>query len=414
MKNYILKLPDLGEGVVESEIVTLYVKEGEIVEEDQLLLDIMTDKATVEVTSPVQGRVVSLAGSVGDMIAVGTALVVFEISDDWDSFSTIEDVYSASSTEDAEVDASGSQGKSVTESDDEASDAPPKEKKPSRVQASPSLRKKAAEHNVDLSDVPVSDPSGRLGAKDLDAYIEARQDKSNRKSDGRKDYKLKGLRKVIAQKMQVSKRSIPHYSYIEEVDVTELDALREQLNSEKSDDQPKLTYLPFVMCSLVQALREYPQCNANFNDETNIVTLFDNVHIGVGTQTPDGLKVPVVRYADSRKLWDMAAELKRVSSAAKDNTAERNDLMGSTITVTSLGRYGGLVTTPVINHPEVAIIGVNKLMEKPVVIDGNIVVRKMMNLSASFDHRLIDGWDAANMIQFIKRMLEDPSQIEQS
>jgi 2-oxoisovalerate dehydrogenase E2 component (dihydrolipoyl transacylase) len=283
--------------------------------------------------------------------------------------------------------------------------------------ASPAVRHRAQELGIRLQFVPGTGPAGRISHADLDAHI-ARGTPTARplggsyvQRQGEEEIKVIGLRRKIAEKMQESKRRIPHFAYVEEVDMTEIEALRAHLNTTKRPDQPKLTLLPFIMRALVRVLPEFPQINARFDDENGVVHRFAPVHIGIATQTPNGLIVPVVKHAEARDLWDSAAEVARVSSLARENKASREDLTGSTITITSLGPLGGVVTTPVINHPEVAIIGPNAIIDRPVVHNGHIAVRKMMNLSSSFDHRVVDGYDAASFIQRIKALLQHPSML---
>ena len=397
MSHYVFKLPDLGEGIVDSEIVKLYVNEGDMVEEDQLIVDMMTDKATVELTSPVAGRIVSLPAKLGDSIPVGAQLMVFDtntsIKPDTSNASTlIPDSFEYS------------QKNKIFNTTTE------------KVQTSPTIRRKAREASIELNKVKGTGRNGRITQADLELHISTiRQLKepapkpAESIAGGFQEIKVIGLRNAIAKKMQLSMRTIPHFSYIEEVDITELEKLRLHLNLNKQDTQQSLTYLPFLMLALAKSLPKYPMCNANFNEESNTVTQYDDIHIGVGTRTNDGLKCPVIKNVETLSIWNIAAQLKLVTSAARENRSRPEDLKGSTITVTSLGKLGGVATTPIINYPEVAIIGVNKSQERPVIIEGEIAIRRMMNLSASFDHRLIDGWDAANLMQSLKQLLEQPA-----
>jgi len=405
MSEYVFKLPDLGEGTVESEIAEWFIAVGDQVNEEDIVATMMTDKAAVELSSPVSGKVLKLAGEPGDMIAVGAPLVVFQ-------------------TDAAAVESAALEPAAVQPGDVAAAAAPvaareteaPGEVR-TRVMTSPAIRRRAKEHGVDLAAVPGSGPGGRVTRKDFDQYL-------SRKAAGgaapitRKqvaaettEIKVIGLRRIIAERMAQSKREIPHFAYVEEVDITELEALRKHLNARKSDAGERLTLLPFLGLALLRALREFPQCNTTYDSARNVLLRHGAVNLGVATQTPDGLKVPVVHNAQSLSLEQLAAEIRRVSQAAKDNSARKEELTGSTITITSLGKLGGIVSTPVINQPEVAIIGVNRAVERPVVIDGRIAVRLMMNLSSSFDHRFVDGYDAAAMIQSIKEMLEYPATI---
>ena len=417
MSRYTFKLPDIGEGTAEAELVAWHVAVGDVVEEDQPLADVMTDKATVEITSPVSGRVLERSGEPGSMVAIGSALVVFET----DAAAPAE---ASPQKPPARAEAKPAAKKAEPPPRVEAKPVAPSQATPAfatradpqdKPLASPAVRQRARDLGVELQFVPGSGPSGRVMHEDLDAYLAggaARtvhgQSTSTARS-GVEEVKVIGLRRKIAEKMAEAKRRIPHFAYVEEVDVTELEALRLQLNASKRAEQPKLTFLPFLMRALCEILPDYPQINATFNDEAGIVYRHAPVHIGVATQTANGLIVPVVKNAEARDLWGNAREVARLAEAARTGKASREDLSGATITITSLGPLGGVVTTPVINHPEVAIIGPNKIIERPVVKDGHIAVRKMMNLSSSFDHRVVDGYDAAAFIQRVKAALEHPA-----
>ncbi len=411
MSEYVFKLPDLGEGTVESEIGEWFINVGDLVSEEDVVGTMMTDKAAVELNSPVTGRVVKLAGEPGDIIAVGAALVVFET--DADAPAEAEPVEEAPSDADTVV------AQIITEAPVEETllEEAPRNGAPlqrSRIVTSPAIRRRAREAGVDLAAVPGSGPGGRILRVDFDRYVE----RSTRMTPipatetgpATKEIKVIGLRRMIAERMSASKREIPHFAYVEEIDITELEALRKHLN-ESRDRSDRLTLLPFLSLALIRALKEFPQCNATYDKERNMILQHGAVHLGVATQTPDGLKVPVVRSAEARTLGSLAAEIRRVTTAARDGSATREELSGSTITVTSLGKLGGIVSTPVINMPEVGIIGVNRAVERPVVKDGQIAVRLMMNLSSSFDHRFVDGYDAAAMIQRIREMMEHPATI---
>ncbi len=402
MTEYVFKLPDLGEGTVESEIGEWFIKVGDDVEEETVVGTMMTDKAAVEVSSPVSGKVIRLAGEPGDIVAVGAALVVFETGAKSVAESSTRAPAPREQTNDAPA---GPQAAPTSGS---------KERDAGRVITSPAIRRRAKEHGIDLNDVEGSGPAGRILRQDFDAFLgdSARPElpeQQPQRATGKKEIKVIGLRRVIAERMSAAKREIPHFSYVEEVDITELEALRKHLNDKKPG--LRLTLLPFLGLALVRALRRFPQCNATYDKERNVIVQHEAVHLGVAAQTPDGLKVPVVRHAESRSLEDLAAEMRRVAEAARDNTAKRDDLGGSTITITSLGKLGGIVSTPVINLPEVGIIGVNRAVERPMVFNGQIAVRLMMNLSTSFDHRFVDGYDAAAMVQEIREMLEHPATI---
>ncbi len=402
MSEYIFKLPDLGEGTVESEIGEWYINIGDQVTEEDVVGIMMTDKAAVELSSPISGKVVKLAGEPGDIVAVGSPLVVFET-----------DAAAPEKPSQAKPPGAGNGSDGAAA---EPVEATVPVDPPARVVTSPAIRRMAKETGVDLGLVAGSGPGGRISRKDFDAFLK-RQAFAGAPiaappaAPTTSEVKVIGVRRIIAERMSAAKREIPHFSYVEELDITEVEALRKHLNSKKNDPSERLTLLPFLGLALVRALREFPQCNTTYDKERNVLLRHGAVHLGVATQTPDGLKVPVVRHADARLLDDLASEIRRVSDAARDNSAKKDELSGSTITITSLGKLGGIVSTPVINLPEVAIIGVNRAMERPVVFNGQIAVRLMMNLSSSFDHRFVDGYDAAAMIQRIKDMLEHPATI---
>src|SRR5687768_9372700 len=418
MSRYVFRMPDLGEGTVEAEIVAWHVKVGDLVNEDQLMAEVMTDKAAVEVPAPVTGRVLSVTGAPGEMVKVGSELIVFEtdaaapaVATAPAAADTVAAPAPAASTAPSRSNGHGAERAASTAI---ASGG-------GRVMASPATRRRAREAGVDLAQVAGTGPSGRITREDLAAALSGRGEPGATRyapgsapaarRTGTEEIKVIGLRRVIAQRMSEAKRNIPHFAYVEEVDVTELESLRRHLNGRRPEGTPSLTYLPFLVAALVRAIGQFPQCNASYDAERNVLVRHHAVHAGVATQTPDGLKVPVVRHAEARGLWDLAAEIRRVSEAARTNKATREELTGSTITVTSLGKLGGIVSTPIINAPELAIIGVNKAVERPVVIGGAVAVRLMMNLSSSFDHRFVDGFDAAAMIQVLKEMLEHPATI---
>ena len=443
MARYVFKLPDVGEGTAEAEIVAWHVKLGEMVEEDAPLADVMTDKATIEITAPVSGKVVERNGEPGEMAPIGSVLVVFEtdgaradapVADAAASragakeTSAQRDVASKQVAPVARAVANGEAAPTPQQRDAFATRATPDEK----AAASPAVRKRAHELGVHLQYVAGSGPGGRIGHEDLDAYVagggrSARPGPEGRshggsdagssggsvyaRREGGEEIKVIGLRRKIAEKMQDAKRRIPHFAYIEEVDATELEALRVHLNATKRADQPKLTLLPFFVRALVKVLPRFPQINATFDDEAGVVTRHNGVHCGIAAQTANGLVVPVVKHAEAMDVWALATEIARLGEVARNGRATREELSGSTITITSLGPLGGVATTPVINHPEVAIIGPNKIVERPVVQNGVIVVRKTMNISSSFDHRVVDGYDAADFIQRVKALLEHPATI---
>ncbi len=408
METYSFKLPDLGEGIVESEITAWHVKVGDVVAEDDHLADVQTDKAVVEVSSPVAGTVVALGCEAGEVLAVGAELVRFALEDEGEN--SFESVPQAT----AEPRGENSLAAQPVPRQDTSAGVPAGDPLFHQVLASPSLRKRAREEGVNLAVVPGSGPKGRISHRDFDAFLGAGGELAVRGGQSRsatREVKLSGMRRVIARKMQASKRNIPHYSYIEEVDVTELENLRGHLNRNRDEQQPKLTLLPFLMLALVKVLPRFPHCNARFDDAAEILTEYEAAHIGVATMTEAGLMVPVVRHCESLNLWQVAAEVSRVSGLAREGKASPAELSGSTITITSLGAIGGIATTPVINAPETAIIGVNKMQERPVIRSGQVVARTMMNLSASFDHRIVDGYDGAQLVQALKTTLENPGAI---
>lgn len=450
---HIIKMPDIGEGIAEVELAEWHVQVGDAVVEDQVLADVMTDKATVQVPSPVHGRVVALGGQAGDVMAVGTELIRLEV----EGAGNEETVASASASRagiatrtaaPAEAPsarpASAPEGPADTVTTEQTQTAPAGEESPSaaaapvmprgahaqhsashtpartegqRPLASPAVRRRAWDLGVTLQYVPGTGPAGRITHGDLDAWLARdRNETSHRTTASLYDphneetqVPVIGLRRKIAQKMQESKRHIPHFTYVEETDVTELEALRARLNVRYSVERGKLTLLPFLVRALVLALRDFPQINARFDDDAGVVTRYGAVHLGIAAQTPLGLMVPVVHHAETLDLWSCAAEISRLAEATRQGKAARDELTGSTITITSLGPLGGIVSTPVINWPEVAIIGINRVVERPVFQGTQIVARKLMNLSSSFDHRVVDGMDAAEFVQCIRRYLECPA-----
>ena len=421
--NYVFKLPDVGEGTAEAELVGWHVKVGDVVEEDQILADIMTDKATVEITSPINGVVVALHGDAGQQVPVGGPLVSFKVEGKGNVTAAPAPAAAAAPVAKAEKAAPAPVAKPAAAAAPKASAKPvpamtgrqPGE----RALASPAVRNRARDLGVDLVFVPGSGPAGRIEHADLDAYVArggslpaatgGAASSTYARAEGTTEVKIIGLRRKIAEKMAESVRRIPHITYVEEIDMTAVEELRAHLNATKAKDQPKLNVLPFIARAIVVALRDQPQINATYDDEAGVLTQHAPVHLGIAAQTPNGLMVPVVRHAEALDPYATALEIARVSGAAKDGSAKREELSGSTITITSLGTLGGVVHTPIINHPEVAIVGPNKIAERVVVKDGQMVVRKMMNLSSSFDHRIVDGHDAAVFVQRIKGLLENPA-----
>ena len=489
MSRYVFKLPDLGEGTVEAEIVAWHVKPGDTVAEEDVIVEVMTDKASVEVPAPVSGRVLSITGAPGDMVPVGAELIAFET----DVGAASEPTPAAAARADgasggAAVAAGGGAGsasRSGASAAARASDTPASgvrgvapmaqapgggaaagavpaggaapaagaasagalatragaapagatatragngvgnghahPERPGRVATSPAIRRRAHEAGVDLTQLAGSGPNGRILRRDFEAFVSSRSGPKlvrSRPVEHRastepqtEEIKVIGIRRVIAQRLSEAKRNIPHFAYVEEFDVTELESLRRHLNSKLEPGTPALTYLPFIVSALIRVLRDFPQCNALYDSERGVIIRHRAVHVGVATQTPEGLKVPVVHDAQSLGLWDLAAQMRRVTEAARSNKASRDELSGSTITVTSLGKLGGIASTPIINAPEVSIIGINRAVERPMVYEGAITIRRMMNLSSSFDHRFVDGHDAAAMIQALKERIEHPATI---
>jgi 2-oxoisovalerate dehydrogenase E2 component (dihydrolipoyl transacylase) len=472
MSRYVLKLPDLGEGTVEAEIVSWRVKPGDEVSEDDVLAEVMTEKAAVEVPAPVSGKIISTTGQPGDKVAVGSELVVLETAAGAASAAATAQPAGAASAPTAQPATPTGQAAIPTAMTPAATAAngggaagarPGHEKRTiapigngasrraaagsmdgggaadaaaadsnRRVLTSPAIRRRAKEAGIDLRQVAGSGPQGRIVRQDFESYAASQSPSAaavatlsagsapgsarpsapaQRSSGGTEEIKVIGLRRLIAQRMSDAKRNIPHFSYVEEVDVTELEMLRRHLNTKLEPGTPALTYLPFLALALVRVLDDFPQCNAHYDADRGVIVRYRAVHLGIATQTPEGLKVPVVRDVQLRSLWDVAAEMRRVTEGARTNKATREELTGSTLTITSLGKLGGIASTPIINAPEVSIIGINRAVERPVVVGGAIMVRRMMNLSSSFDHRFVDGYDAAAMIQALKERVEHPATI---
>ncbi len=412
MSRHVFKLPDLGEGTVSAEVVNWLVKPGDVLKEDQPLVEMSTDKAVVEIPAPVSGRVLSINGRPGDVIAVGAELATFDTSD-----TTAAPAPAPAPAAKAAINATAATGVAPVARADAASAAA----NGSAVRASPATRRRAQEAGLDLAKLAGTGSSGRIMPDDLQAALSARSGGGSTAAPaaaarpaaaaGVEEIPVIGIRRVIAQRMSEAARSIPHFSYVEEVDISALHAMREHLNATAPKGAAPLSYLPFIVAALVRALQRYPQCNAHYDAARETVLRHRAVHVGIATQTSEGLKVPVVRNADQLKLRALAAEISRVTGAARDRSARREELSGSTITVTSLGKLGGIASTPIINMPEVAIIGVNRAVERPMVVAGAIAVRRMMNLSSSFDHRFVDGADAAGLIQTLRDLLEHPATI---
>ena len=469
---YTVKLPDVGEGIAQAEIVEWHVAIGDTISEDDVLVEVMTDKATVELPSPVGGVITWFAANAGDMLAVGADLVKIDVTDtdtdvtDTDTYNTDVTDTDTYNTDVYDTDRRAAATPDTATPDLAVGDAPggePATSAPMHLDvpatteakvavdspvaapaAAPAVRQRAHELGIDLASITGTGPDGRVVHRDLDtrltkAHVPPAAGATNRTSknptstatdiatvtdlrptlrgahdvvatnDVVERIKIIGLRRNIAERMQLSKARIPHFTYVEEIDVTELEHFRGQRNDQPNHAALKLTVLPLLMRALVLAIGEYPQMNARFDDDAGVVERHTAVHLGIAVQTPRGLMVPVVKNAQARDIWDCAAEVARLSEAARTSKVKIQDLVGSTITITSLGALGGIVSTPVINYPEVAIVGVNKIVERPTYCDGVIVPRKIMNLSSSFDHRIIDGVDAAGFVQAIRRLLETPA-----
>jgi len=418
MGTHVIKMPDIGEGIAEVELSQWHVKVGDLVVEDQVLADVMTDKAMVDIPSPVHGKVIALGGQPGEVMAVGSVLISIEVEGAGNLKES--DKPAPVAAKEAPV---APKVEAVVESKPAAPRTAPVCQGPmvareadERPLASPAVRKHALDLGIQLRLVRGSGPAGRVLHEDLDAYLA--QGQSNASAPAAAAYAQRndeeqipviGMRRKIAQRMQDATQRAAHFSYVEEIDVTAIEELSAHLNEKHGASRGKLTLLPFLVRALVVALRDFPQMNARYDDEAQVITRLGAVHVGVATQSDVGLMVPVVRHAEARSLWDSAAEISRLATAARNGKASRDELSGSTITLTSLGALGGIVSTPVLNLPEVAIVGVNKIVERPMVVKGQVVIRKMMNLSSSFDHRVVDGMDAALFIQAIRGLLEQPA-----
>ena len=452
MGEHVIKLPDVGEGVAEAELVEWHVKVGDLVREDAVLAAVMTDKATVEIPSPVDGEIVWLGAEIGDVVPVGSPIVRLKVAGDGNvtagspAGTPIPDPSPRGTETAAPSDTQGTAAKATaglqltgSGDDDVGTRNIPESPSPlrggvrgggpsatstragaprsegERPLASPAVRLRAREAGVDLRQVAGSGPAGRISHDDLDAFLArgpgAPSGAARPRNDTVEDIKVVGLRRRIAEKMQLSKARIPHITYVEEIDVTALEELRATLNRDKKAERPKLTILPFLMRAMVRAIAEQPRVNSTFDDEAGIIHQHGGVHIGIATQTPGGLMVPVARHCEARDIWDCAAEVNRLAEAARSGTATREELSGSTITITSLGPLGAIATTPILNVPEVAIVGVNRMAVRPFWNGTAFEPRKMMNLSCSFDHRVIDGWDAAVFVARLKELLETPALI---
>jgi 2-oxoisovalerate dehydrogenase E2 component (dihydrolipoyl transacylase) len=414
MQNVVFKLPDLGEGVVEAEIIAWHVSADEHVRVDQPLVDVMTDKATITIPSGFGGRIVRTFGAVGETVAVGAELVSFDTSSE---VAAIDHARPERNIENHVLNGSNYLPLSMSSNSMPPlvqTAMSPGDMPQIQPQASPAVRRRARELHVDLQNVHGSGPNGRITHADVDVHLRSEVSPSGpRRTIGSHttEIQMVGMRRRIAEKMVVSNTQIPHFSYIEEIDITELEALREHLNTNRMDGQPKLTYLPFIMLAVTRALARFPELNAHYDVKREVITRYEAVHLGVATQTDRGLCVPVVRHAETMDLWQAAREMRRITEAARNHSIARDELSDSTFTITSLGRHGGIAATPIINHPEVGILGINKAVDRPVVRQGQIAIRRILNLSSSFDHRVVDGADGAIFIQCVKDFLEFPATI---
>lgn len=431
MGKFEFKLPDIGEGVVEGEIVEWMVAVGDTVKEDDPILSVMTDKATVEIPAPCDGTVTSMVGEAGDILPVGGVCIVFEVDGDGNAAETSEPVAEPKAPVEEEEAAVVPEAPPAPELPPvpapaapavaPAAAAPVARAAGTKALASPAVRQRARAANIDLQLVAGSGPAGRISHADLDRHIAGGASAASASAplgsvakvarNGTEAIKVIGLRRKIADGMMSSYSTIPHFSYFEEVDVTELESLRQHLNATRPEGAPKLTYLPFIMQALVKALAQRPECNALYDDEAGVVTRHEAINLGIATQTDRGLYVPVVKHVEAMDIWQSAAEMGRVTQATRDGKAGVDDLTGSTFTITSLGRLGGLGATPIINKPEVGILGVHNANERAVVRNGQVVVRRIMNLSSSWDHRVVDGHDGASLVQLVKSYLEHPATI---
>jgi 2-oxoisovalerate dehydrogenase E2 component (dihydrolipoyl transacylase) len=429
MGTFEFKLPDIGEGVVEGEIVEWMVAVGDVVKEDDPILSVMTDKATVEIPAPCDGTVTSMVGDAGDIIPVGGVCIVFDVEGDGNASEASQPVEEKPAAEEttAPVEEKAPATPPAPELPPVAAPSAPAAAAPvaraagTKALASPAVRQRARAANIDLQLVAGSGPAGRISHADLDRHIAGGAASASPSMpvggvakvarNGTEDIKVIGLRRKIADGMMSSYSTIPHFSYFEEVDVTELESLRQHLNATRPEGAPKLTYLPFIMQALVKALAQRPECNALYDDEAGVVTRHQAINLGIATQTDRGLYVPVVKHVEAMDIWQSAAEMGRVTQATRDGKAGVDDLTGSTFTITSLGRLGGLGATPIINKPEVGILGVHNATDRAVVRNGNVVVRRIMNLSSSWDHRVVDGHDGASLVQLVKSYLEHPATI---
>lgn len=417
MGEYTVKLPDVGEGVAEAELTEWHAEVGRIVQEDEILAVVMTDKAAVEIPSPVTGPVLWLGAEIGEVVAVGAPLVRIEVEGDGNAVAATPPPTKEAPAPSAAA-APSEPERPAPREPARAKPAPtpgvgPVRGEHDRPVAAPSVRRRAKEAGVDLRQVRGTGPAGRITHDDLESWFagatEPRGAPARIANTSVDEIKVVGLRRRISERMAAANAQVAHITYVDEIDMTELEKLRETLNEQYAGERPRLTVLPFLMRAMVNAIARQPAMNAHFDDEAGTIRQFGGVHIGVATQTPGGLTVPVVRHVEARGLWESAAELARLAEAARTGTASRDELTGSTITITSLGALGGIATTPIINRPEVAIVGVNKMQMRPVWDGSGFVPRRMMNLSSSFDHRIIDGWDAAVFVQAIRRQLESPA-----
>ncbi|MCR8924036.1 2-oxo acid dehydrogenase subunit E2 [Dasania sp. GY-MA-18] len=424
MSTFSFKLPDLGEGIVESEIVAWHIAVGDEVSQDQHIADVQTDKAVIEATSPISGTVVKLGCQAGEVLAVGSELVLFDTQGTASATATsTADTPAASAKPQAAATPQPAAADKQAVSPSATTESSASQQNDSAILTSPSVRLRARQHNIDLHSISGSGPKGRINHSDLDRLIH--EPKANSATAAstkttasnalpntpKKSYPLTGTRRIIAKKLQQAAQQIPHYSYVEEVDVSQLEQLRQQLNQQHSHHKSKLTLLPFIIQALLKSLPQFPHCNAHFNNDSNEVTEYQAVHMGIATMTDQGLMVPVIEDCQSLDMWECAARIEQLADAARNHQIKPSQLSGSTITLSSLGKLGGIAATPIINAPETCIIAINKIQRRPVVVDEAIAIRSIMNLSASFDHRIVDGYDGASLVQAIKKLLEQPEML---
>jgi pyruvate dehydrogenase E2 component (dihydrolipoamide acetyltransferase) len=395
-------MPDIGEGVVEGEIVAWKVKVGDTVQLDQPIVEVMTDKATVELPSPRAGKITKINYADGAICPVGKVLVVID-DDGKPAAAPAGNGHAAPKAAAPAAPKAAAPGAPIQIVDASGSRE--------RVLATPATRRLARQLGIELGRVAPTGKHGRVTTEDVKNFTDAPKQAlvAIDKGDREERIPLRGIRKKIAESMARSVHTAAHFTYVEEVDMTELVIVRERAKARAAERGVKLTYLPFIVKSVVSGLRRWPMLNASLDEATQEIVRKRYYHIGIAAQGPHGLAVSVVRDADKRSIFDLSREIERLGEAVKAGTATREELTGSTFTISSLGKLGGVMATPIINFPEVAIVGVHKIEERPAVRDGKIVARHLMNLSISVDHRIADGWDGAMFLQDVKALLEDPT-----